>query len=74
MLVAVLKPTMEECFHTGDKHVSMETKPEIKPVMKSEVLIGWQVIDDSHPKHFKNVYSISYAVLYIIYSSILLLK
>ena len=43
MLVAVLKLTMVECSHSGDKLVSMETKPEM-------VHIQWQLIDDSHPK------------------------
>ena len=37
MLVAVLKLTMVECSHSGDKLVSMETKPEM-------VHIGWQLI------------------------------
>jgi len=40
---------MVECSHSGDKLVSMETKPEI-------VHIGWQLIDDSHPKSISSTY------------------
>ena len=65
MLVAVLKQTMVECFRTGDKLVSTETRPVIKPELKPEVRIGWQLIDDSHPMHSKYLCYISCVYLFI---------